>query len=48
VLGIDSSAEMIEAAESVRASLPADSRQRLRFELADVTDWQPAARSTSS
>ncbi len=42
VLGIDSSAEMIEAAESVRASLPADSRQRLRFELADVTDWQPA------
>ncbi len=42
VLGIDSSAEMIEAAETIRARLPADSRQRLRFELADVTDWQPA------
>jgi len=42
VIGIDSSAEMIDAAESVRAGLPADSRQRLRFERADVTDWQPA------
>lgn len=41
VLGIDSSAEMIEAAESVRAVLPADSRRRLRFQQADVTDWQP-------
>ena len=42
-LGIDSSAEMIEAADSVRAGLPADLRQRLRFELADVTDWQPVS-----
>ena len=35
VLGVDSSAEMIEAARAQRAP-------RLRFELADVRDWQPA------
>ena len=42
VLGVDSSAEMIEAAEHVAAGLPAGSRRRLRFELADVCDWEPA------
>src|SRR5215813_3315580 len=42
VVGVDSSAEMIAAAQKVLADLPADQRQRLRFELADVTDWQPA------
>ena len=46
VLGVDSSAEMIEAAEAVAASLPQTSlaprsRGRLRFELADVTGWEP-------
>lgn len=43
VLGVDSSAEMIAAAEAVLAGLAAEpGGPRLRFELADVSDWQPA------
>lgn len=51
VLGVDSSPRMIEAASGLLASLgpdpdgPADSRplrSRLRFELSDVRDWEPA------
>ena len=40
VRGIDSSAEMIEAAQT----LPADG-QRLRFALGDVRDWKPDGRA---
>lgn len=39
VLGVDSSPEMIEAAQSLLTS--ADPGLRLRFELTDVRDWQP-------
>ena len=42
VLGVDSSADMIAAADEVVAGLPERSRGRLRFELADVSDWEPA------
>jgi trans-aconitate 2-methyltransferase len=41
VLGVDSSADMIAAATEVVAGLPDESRGRLRFELADVSDWEP-------
>jgi len=41
VLGVDSSADMIAAAEDVVASLPDGGRRRLRFELADISDWEP-------
>ncbi|MGI9007326.1 MAG: trans-aconitate 2-methyltransferase [Streptosporangiaceae bacterium] len=40
VLGVDSSPEMIAAATDRPASLD-PGRARLRFELADVRDWQP-------
>jgi trans-aconitate 2-methyltransferase len=39
VLGVDSSAEMISAANQVLAGLPAGTH--LRFELQDARDWQP-------
>ena len=43
VLGVDSSAEMIAAAEAVLAELRSGSpAPRLRFEQADVRQWQPA------
>jgi trans-aconitate 2-methyltransferase len=41
VLGVDNSAEMIAATEAIVAGLPAGSRGRLSFELADVSDWEP-------
>lgn len=42
VLGVDSSPEMIEAARDLLARRPAGQQaQHLRFELADVRDWQP-------
>jgi trans-aconitate 2-methyltransferase len=42
VVGVDSSAEMITAAEAVLAGLASGpAAPRLRFELADVSDWQP-------
>src|SRR5690348_943287 len=41
VLGVDSSPEMIEAAEALGAGLDGDMRQRLHFQIADATDWQP-------
>jgi trans-aconitate 2-methyltransferase len=43
VVGVDNSAEMIAAAGEVAAGLPSGTRARLRFELADVTDWEPPA-----
>ncbi|MDR2984373.1 MAG: trans-aconitate 2-methyltransferase [Nocardiopsaceae bacterium] len=42
VLGVDNSAEMIAAAGKVVAGLQDGLRRRLRFELADVSDWKPA------
>ncbi len=43
VLGVDSSAEMIAAADAVLADLRSGPAvPRLRFERADVTRWQPA------
>src|SRR5262249_17855252 len=42
VLGIDSSAEMISAANDVLAGLSAAAAgTRLRFELGDAREWQP-------
>lgn len=41
VLGVDSSPEMIEAAEALDAGLAGGTGQRLRFQLADAADWQP-------
>ena len=41
VLGVDSSPEMIEAADAVRAGLNGEAGDRLRFEVADAADWQP-------
>jgi trans-aconitate 2-methyltransferase len=42
VLGVDSSAEMIAAADAVLAELRSGAAPRLRFEQADVRQWQPA------
>ncbi len=43
VLGVDSSAEMIEAAAAVRAGLEGEARDRLSFQLADAVGWRPPA-----
>jgi trans-aconitate 2-methyltransferase len=44
VLGVDSSAEMISAADAFLAGLAGPgSMPRLRFELGDACDWKPAA-----
>jgi trans-aconitate 2-methyltransferase len=42
VHGIDSSAEMISAAEQLRRDAPTDGAGRLSFARADVRDWRPA------
>jgi trans-aconitate 2-methyltransferase len=41
VAGIDSAPEMIDAADAMRAGLPAADARRLSFQVGDVTDWQP-------
>ncbi len=43
VLGVDSSAEMIEAAGAVRAGLDSETRDRLSFQRADAAGWQSPA-----
>ena len=42
VAGVDSSAEMIAAADEVLAAALSAERPRLRFEHTDARDWQPA------
>jgi trans-aconitate 2-methyltransferase len=42
VVGVDSSAEMISAADEVLAASGGGGQARLRFERADARDWKPA------